>query len=467
MIDDAGVSEEFARLVDRYLRHVVPEWISLGSNRLQNGKPLYEEMVLEDNASQDQPKQGQQNEPSVRKERERPMPADENTPPHRTTTVALGWPLVANKTQHRPELPELAHHPIHCSRGRAFASNPEIKREEAPEHDSDSCYTDLVRDRQGRYCQGFDPDWFLPEELVPRWQSNTYPLYPSEESLKQWIDLCRQIAKLYRRGSGGNPEMAAQIKARMENDLELILLFRPDLKELIDRLEAPSWAPRKGQTGKAEGTGRLQGTSTKMEPTTGNVLQLVGEVWHVRFEEDGKPGSFKDQKGSVFRHLARLLAEPNRRFHAMDFFPPPPGVAQLPHQGRDDSSDDMAMKQYERKLKELLQELKDAEDAHDIETIDKLRKEYLDLAEHVQKEKSARKRRHKKKVGTLPPDGKADQNLRVKLSLLQKRLLKTGLPKLATHLEKHIDNSELEWWYAPPPGTSPWSVSCPNPCPEK
>jgi hypothetical protein len=61
-----------------------------------------------------------------------------------------------------------------------------------------------------------------------------------------------------------------------------------------------------------------------------NALRLVGEVWRIRYGGGGEAGDFHDRSGSALRHLARLLAEPNRRFRALEFYPPPASAAQLP-----------------------------------------------------------------------------------------------------------------------------------------
>jgi hypothetical protein len=114
-------------------------------------------------------------------------------------------------------------------------------------------------------------------------------------------------------------------------------------------------------------------------------------------------------------------------------------------------------------MRRLVQEIKEASDARDTETVTKLREEFERLTEHVQTEKTARKHGHKKKCGTPSPAEKADQALRVGLKRLKKRFREKGLPKLADHLDKYLDNTEGEWWYAPPPGTSPWHVTPPDP----
>jgi hypothetical protein len=160
--------------------------------------------------------------------------------------------------------------------------------------------------------------------------------------------------------------------------------------------------------------------------------------------------------------LARLLAEPNRRFDVWEFYPPPPGAAPLPYLGRDDSSDHMAMEKYEGDMTRLVQEIKEADDAHDVETADKLRAEFNRLEERVTEEKKARKRGHKKRCGSLSPRERAGQALRVGFNKLKARFRRNGLPRLADHLDKYLENGGGKWWYAPTPGTAHWHVTFPD-----
>jgi hypothetical protein len=201
------------------------------------------------------------------------------------------------------------------------------------------------------------------------------------------------------------------------------------------------------------------------QKVTGNFLLWEKRVWRVRHEED--EATFPDQEGSVLRHLARLLAEPNRRFRALDFYPLPVGAAPLPHLGRDESSDDQALEEYRDSLKRLAQEIKEADDAHDAETAAKSREKFENLRAHLDAEMNARKRGHKKRCGTPSPEEKADQALRVGLKRLRERFQKEGLPKLAEHLDKYINNRNGEWWYAPPPDTAPWHIARPDTSPDK
>jgi hypothetical protein len=112
-------------------------------------------------------------------------------------------------------------------------------------------------------------------------------------------------------------------------------------------------------------------------------------------------------------------------------------------------------------LKGLAQEIKEARDAHDRETAAKLQKEFIVLTNHLKVENSSRKRGHKKKCGPISPGERADQAIRVGLTKLEKRFRQKGLPTLADHLEKYINNSDGEWAYLPPPSTSTWQVTVP------
>jgi hypothetical protein len=205
-------------------------------------------------------------------------------------------------------------------------------------------------------------------------------------------------------------------------------------------------------------------------PQPHNGIGLVGEIWHIQYVQSGEveDGEFGDRSGSPLRRLARLLAEPDRRFGAMDFNPPPPdqlppiaGSATLPNYGRDDRSDDQTIRAAEKEMREVLEELKEAKEDHDTEEAARLQKKLDSLTEHHQGEKATRKRYHKKKCGPLSPAERADQAVRVGFRSLQKRLHEGNMPKLSGHLHKHLHNSGGKWWYSPPPGTSPWHVTLP------
>ncbi len=192
-------------------------------------------------------------------------------------------------------------------------------------------------------------------------------------------------------------------------------------------------------------------------PAVVNSIELSGDVWQVRYEDGRESRTFKDQKNSVFHHLVRLLAAPNRHFKVTEFFrPADANYDPILHQGRDESSDKIARAECEKEMERIANEIKEAKNANDVGRAERLQSEFYAIAEHLDSENAARKRGRKNRCGTKSPLERADQNLRMMLRNLYERLRTKGLPKLADHLEKYIDNSECEWRYAPPQGTSPW-----------
>jgi hypothetical protein len=110
------------------------------------------------------------------------------------------WPLVGERTGRRSPVPELAR--------------------------------DSNRERQSRYCQGFDPDWWLPALLAAKWRTPYYPREASRASVQQWLDLIDQMRIEYL-GPFGMPEREAELRADRENDLGLIREYAPQLYEAV------------------------------------------------------------------------------------------------------------------------------------------------------------------------------------------------------------------------------------------
>jgi hypothetical protein len=198
--------------------------------------------------------------------------------------------------------------------------------------------------------------------------------------------------------------------------------------------------------------------STDVEAPT-NKIMLVGGVWHIIYGKE--KGDFLGREDSAFRHLARLLAQPNRRLRYEDFFPPPPGAAPLPYMGRDAASDKTALSADEQALRRLAQEIKEASEAGDSETIEELRRQFEELTKHYESERPGKGGR-KKRVGSLSPQEGALQSVRVGLSRIYERLCENGLPELGRHLDSSITFANAGFIYAPPPGTPPWHVHVPS-----
>jgi hypothetical protein len=119
---------------------------------------------------------------------------DRNLDPH--TPSNPSWPLVAERTVRRDPLPELAR--------------------------------DENRERQSRYCQGFDPDWWLPALLAAKWRTPWYPREATHESVQQWSTMIDQMRVEYL-GPFGMPDRAAEMEGHRDSDLALIRQHAPHL----------------------------------------------------------------------------------------------------------------------------------------------------------------------------------------------------------------------------------------------
>ena len=110
------------------------------------------------------------------------------------------WPLVGERTGRRDPLPELAR--------------------------------DTNRERQSRYCQGFDPDWWLPALVAAKWRSSLYPREATRESVEQWLELLDNW-RIECLGPFGMPEREAELAANREHDLHLIQDHAPQLYDAV------------------------------------------------------------------------------------------------------------------------------------------------------------------------------------------------------------------------------------------
>jgi hypothetical protein len=92
--------------------------------------------------------------------------------------------------------------------------------------------SDLARDedheRQSRYCQGFDPDWWLPAHLVAKWRTPWYPREATPEAVGQWLKRIDQV-RAECLGPASMPERAVELESGRENDLALIREHAPHL----------------------------------------------------------------------------------------------------------------------------------------------------------------------------------------------------------------------------------------------
>jgi hypothetical protein len=111
---------------------------------------------------------------------------------------------------------------------RAQRRNPSRSLAHAPDRESNP-------DRQSRFVQGFDPDWFLPALAADEWKSYWYPLEATRESVKQWQKWIERM-RVENLGMFNDPERARQQKADQLHDEELIRRHAP---HLIDDVTTP------------------------------------------------------------------------------------------------------------------------------------------------------------------------------------------------------------------------------------
>lgn len=128
--------------------------------------------------------------------RELPSEQKQGTAPHAGSSEAWAkeYPLVGWREPRRSALPELSN--------------------------------DL--ERQARYCMGFGSDWWLPALECSNWRTPCYPIEATPEAVQQWRSI---IEKLQLANLGGieNPQGAADLRAAIESDIQLIREHRPDL----------------------------------------------------------------------------------------------------------------------------------------------------------------------------------------------------------------------------------------------
>jgi hypothetical protein len=115
------------------------------------------------------------------------------------------------------------------NRSWALAGERTLRRAPLPE-----LARDENRERQSRYCQGFDPDWWLPALLAAKWRSNLYPREATCASVEQWLELIDRMRIEYL-GPFEMPEREAELKADRENDLRLIREHAPHLYDAVMR----------------------------------------------------------------------------------------------------------------------------------------------------------------------------------------------------------------------------------------
>lgn len=176
-------------------------------------------------------------------------------------------------------------------------------------------------------------------------------------------------------GIAGNERLGAwPWMAHTQHDLALQLRRRgdrgdPERADALDRA-ALDTARRLGMTALQAAIGEA-GASPATRPALGDgssaTFRREGEYWTIAF--DGIPFRIRDMKG--MRHLARLLAEPGREFHALDLAGATSGAGAAARSEMDSPAsdpfadagpviDDEAREAYRRRLSELRADLEEA-----------------------------------------------------------------------------------------------------------
>lgn len=184
-----------------------------------------------------------------------------------------------------------------------------------------------------------------------------------ERALVSWIELGApfeaavvRMTLAQARQRAGNEE-----GARMEWDAA---------RRAFDEFGARGWAERATQAPMAGDTG----STTARRPLTKSVFRCDGDTRTVSFE--GRTALLRDLLG--LRYLERLLAEPNREFHALDLvavergsLPVTPRHSETEAGGQDRGHagchlDGQAREAYRRRLLEIDEDIADATEANDL-----------------------------------------------------------------------------------------------------
>jgi hypothetical protein len=111
---------------------------------------------------------------------------------------------------------------------KPLASHPLVAERAFRRPSSSALARDPDRHRQSRYCQGFDPDWFVPADKAAEWRSFWYPLQATRESVEQWRQWIASMRVEYL-GPFESPDRAKELNADLENDLNIIRQCAPHL----------------------------------------------------------------------------------------------------------------------------------------------------------------------------------------------------------------------------------------------
>jgi hypothetical protein len=145
----------------------------------------------------------------------------------------------------RSELAEV-HEPPGVDRQPTTMVCPLVAERVGRRHASRELAHDPDWDRQVRYCQGFDPDWWIPALDAERWKTRWYPLHRTVESVRAWVAFTDQMRMAYL-GPLASPENATKLKDDRGSDLRLIRELAPELYEAAMAGHDPRYGPARGQ----------------------------------------------------------------------------------------------------------------------------------------------------------------------------------------------------------------------------
>ncbi|WP_299553955.1 hypothetical protein [Seonamhaeicola sp.] len=155
-----------------------------------------------------------------------------------------------------------------------------------------------------------------------------------------------------------------------------------------------------------------------------NAFLLKGNVWEMTYQ--GQELVLKDAKG--YHDIHKLLANPNKEFHCLDLM-----EAAVDESNNTSSIDNKAKAAYQKRIKELQEDIAEAEALNQMEHIEKLREEYDSILEHLSQSLGLSGKT--RKVGSTIEKARSAVTWRIRSSI--KKIQKVH-PELATHLSKSI-----------------------------
>lgn len=177
----------------------------------------------------------------------------------------------------------------------------------------------------------------------------------------------------------------------------------------------------------------------------GPTFKRDGDFWRIRFENE--QASFKDGVG--IRHISRLLAEPERKFHCSELLAIEAGIKDAPHLGTGgDAADRKAIKDCKARLADLKEQLEEAQSDNDLGRIDSLREQVEKIEDYLSSVVGLHGKPRK-----AADDG---ERVRKKIQVAISRSI-TSIqrhhPELARHLRKHVKTGVFCIYSPEPPIT--------------